>query len=54
LFIEGSDSPYANLIAARPDNVNSPALHKLVAALRTPESKKYIQEKYKGAIVATF
>ena len=54
LFIEGSDSPYANLIAARPDNVNSPALRKLVAALRTPESKKYIQEKYKGAIVATF
>ena len=54
LFIEGSDSPYANLIAARPDNVNSPTLRKLVAALRTPESKKYIQEKYKGAIVATF
>jgi hypothetical protein len=25
LFIEGPDSPYANLVAARPDNVNSPA-----------------------------
>jgi D-methionine transport system substrate-binding protein len=54
LFIEGSDSPYANLIAARADNVNSPALRKLVAALRTPGAKKFIQDKYKGAVVATF
>jgi len=54
LFIEGSDTPYANLIAARPDNVNSPALKKLVAALRTPAAKKFIQDKYKGAVVATF
>jgi D-methionine transport system substrate-binding protein len=54
LFIEGSDSPYANLIAARPDNVNAPALKKLVAALRTPEAKKFIQDKYQGAVVATF
>jgi len=54
LFIEGSESPYANLIAARAENANSPALKKLVAALRTPEAKKFIQEKYKGAVVATF
>jgi D-methionine transport system substrate-binding protein len=54
LFIEGADSPYANLVAARPDNVNSPALHKLVAALRSPDAKQFIQEKYHGAVVATF
>ncbi len=54
LFIEGADSPYANLIAARPDNVNSPAIAKLVAALRTPAAKKFVQEKYKGAVVTTF
>ena len=54
LFIEGSDSPYANLIAARPDNVSSPALRKLVNALHSPATKKFIQEKYRGAIVATF
>jgi D-methionine transport system substrate-binding protein len=54
LFIEGSDSPYANLIAARPDNVNSPALRKVVEALRSPAAKKFIQEKYRGAVVATF
>ena len=54
LFVEGADSPYANLVAARPDNVNSPALLKLVTALRSPAAKKFIQDKYHGAVVATF
>lgn len=54
LFIEGADSPYANLIAARQDNVGSPALRKLVEALRSLAVKKFIQDKYHGAVVATF
>jgi len=54
LFIEGADSPYANLIVAREDNKNSPALAKLVQALHTPEVKKFIQDKYKGAVVPAF
>jgi D-methionine transport system substrate-binding protein len=54
LFIEGADSPYANLIAARADNVSSPALRKLVDALRSPAARKFIQDKYHGAVVATF
>ena len=54
LFIEGADSPYANLVAARADNVDSPALRKLVAALRSQAAKRFIQEKYHGAVVATF
>jgi D-methionine transport system substrate-binding protein len=54
LFIEDADSPYANLVAARPDNVNSAAIQKLVAALRSPAAKKFVQETYHGAVVATF
>src|SRR6201999_390430 len=54
LFIEGADSPYANLVAARTDNVDSPALRKLVAALRSQATKQFIQQKYRGAVVATF
>ena len=54
LFIEGADSPYANLVAARPDNVSSPALRKLVEALRSPAAKQFIRDKYHGAVVATF
>ncbi|MFC4275897.1 MetQ/NlpA family ABC transporter substrate-binding protein [Achromobacter aloeverae] len=54
LFIEGADSPYANLIVAREDNKGSPALAKLVQALHTHEVKKFILEKYKGAVVPAF
>lgn len=54
LFIEAPDSPYANLVAARPDNVNSPAIQKLVAALRSPAAKKFVQDKYQGAVLTTF
>ena len=54
LFIEGSDSPYVNILVARPDDQNSEDMKKLVAALHTPEVKAFILEKYKGAIVPAF
>jgi D-methionine transport system substrate-binding protein len=54
LFIEGADSPYANLLAARTDNASSPALKKLIDVLHTPEVKKFIEEKYKGAVGPAF
>ncbi|WP_343593382.1 MetQ/NlpA family ABC transporter substrate-binding protein [Paracidovorax wautersii] len=54
LFIESADSPYANFVAARRDRINDPAIQKLVKALHTPEVKKFIEEKYKGAIVPAF
>ena len=37
-----------------PDNVDSPAIRKLVAALRSPEVKKFIQDKYQGAVISAF
>lgn len=54
LFIEGADSPYANLVAARADRANDPRIQKLVKALHTPEVKKFIQDKYQGAVVPAF
>jgi len=54
LFIEGSDSPYANLVVARQDNKDAPALRKLVDALHTEAVKQFIAEKYKGAVVPAF
>ena len=54
LFIEDANSPYANLLVAREDNKNSPAFKKLIAALNSPEVKKFIEEKYKGAVVPAF
>ncbi|KAG1447171.1 hypothetical protein G6F57_017137 [Rhizopus arrhizus] len=54
LFIEGADSPYANILVTRTDNKDAPGIKKLVDALHTPEVKKFIQEKYKGAVVPAF
>lgn len=54
LFIEGADSPYANILVTRADNKDAPAIKKLVAALHSPEVRKFILEKYKGAVVPAF
>ena len=54
LVIEGSDSPYVNILVARPDDKDSDAMKKLVAALHSPEVKAFILEKYKGAVVPAF
>ena len=54
LVIEGSDSPYVNILVTREDNKDSDAVKKLVAALHTPEVKAFILEKYKGAILPAF
>lgn len=54
LFIEDKHSPYANLVATRPEEVNSPAIRKLVEALRSPATRRFIEEKYHGAIVPAF
>ncbi|NMM79919.1 methionine ABC transporter substrate-binding protein [Acidovorax sp. SRB_14] len=54
LFIEGADSPYTNIVAARADRANDPVIQKLMKALHTPETKKFIQDKYKGAVVPAF
>lgn len=54
LAIEGGKSPYVNILVAREDNKTSPAIRKLAAALATPEVKKFIAEKYQGAVVPVF
>ncbi|MDD0976550.1 MetQ/NlpA family ABC transporter substrate-binding protein [Pseudomonas fontis] len=54
LVIEGSDSPYVNILVAREDNKDAEAMKKLIAALHTPEVKAFILEKYKGAVVPAF
>ncbi|MCU1762926.1 MetQ/NlpA family ABC transporter substrate-binding protein [Pseudomonas sp. 14P_8.1_Bac3] len=54
LVIEGSDSPYVNILVARADNKDSEDMKKLVAALHSPEVKAFILEKYKGAVVPAF
>lgn len=54
LFFEGGDSPYANFLAARQDRAQDPRIAKLVQALRTPEVRKFIKDKYQGAVIPAF
>lgn len=54
LFIEGSDSPYANILVTRKDNAETESVKKLVNALQSDDVRKFIEEKYKGAIVPAF
>jgi len=54
LIIEGSDSPYVNILVARADNQDSAAMQKLAKALNSPEVKAFILEKYQGAVVPAF
>lgn len=54
LFIENANSPYANILVSRPDNKDADAVKKLIAALHTPEVKKFIETKYQGAVVPAF
>lgn len=54
LIIEGSESPYVNILVARPDNKDSEAMQKLAAALKSDAVKDFIMEKYEGAVVPAF
>lgn len=54
LFIEGSESPYANVLAVRTKDKDNPALQKLAKALNSQTVKDYILNTYKGSIVPAF
>ncbi|ADH61091.1 lipoprotein, YaeC family [Thermoanaerobacter mathranii subsp. mathranii str. A3] len=54
LFIESADSPYVNVLVVRKGDESRPELMKLAEALNSPEVKKFIEEKYKGAVVPAF
>lgn len=54
IAMEDKDSPYANILVVRTGDESRPEIQKLVKALTSPEVKKFIEEKYKGSIAATF
>lgn len=54
LVIEGSESPYVNILVSREDNKDSPAMQKLAKALHSDAVKQFIAEKYQGAVVPAF
>jgi len=54
IVMEGSSSPYVNIVAVRAGDENRPEIKALIKAMQSPEVKQFIDEKYKGAVVAAF
>ena len=54
LLIEGSESPYVNILVTTSEKKDNAALQKLAQALHSAEVKQFIEEKYKGAVVPAF
>lgn len=55
LFVEGSSSPYVNVLCVKEGNENKPEIQALIKALKSDKVKNYIGEKYpNGEVVAVF
>ena len=55
LFVEGSSSPYVNVLCVKEGNENLPAVQAVIKALKSDKVKNYISEKYpNGEVVAVF
>ena len=54
IFMEDKTSPYVNIVAVREGDENRAEIKVLINALHSDKMKKFIEEKYKGAIVPAF
>ena len=55
LVVEGSDSPYVNIVAVKQGNENNPAIIALVKALQSAEIKDWVAKTYtNGEVVIVF
>ncbi|WP_050616288.1 MetQ/NlpA family ABC transporter substrate-binding protein [Bacillus testis] len=51
IAIEGSESPYVNVIAVRKEDKDNKDIQTLVDVLHSKEIQDFIKDKYKGAVV---
>ncbi len=54
IAIEGSDSPFANILVVKEGNETKLEIQALYKELTSDEIKSYIEEKYQGAVVPAF
>ncbi|MCI6906865.1 MAG: MetQ/NlpA family ABC transporter substrate-binding protein [Succinatimonas sp.] len=54
LFVEEKESPYVNILVAHSGSIDKPGIKALAKALHSPEVKKFIEEKYQGAVAPAF
>jgi len=54
IAIEDPKGPYVNIIAVREADRNKPWVAKLIAAYHSPEVKQFIENRFGGAVVASW
>ena len=54
LLIEGTESPYANIVSVKAGNESDEKIKALINALQSDEVKKFIEDKYEGGVVPAF
>ena len=54
ILIEDEDSPYANIVAVKTEDKDLPKFKKLMEVLNSDACKKFIEEKYDGAVIPAF
>ncbi|HEC1236939.1 TPA: MetQ/NlpA family ABC transporter substrate-binding protein [Campylobacter upsaliensis] len=54
IFIEDKDSPYANILVVKEGKEQDPKIKVLTKALQSEKIKKFIEEKYNGAVIPAF
>lgn len=54
IYLEGADSPYANILVVRAGELQDSRFKALVKVLQSQKVKDYILENYNGGVVATF
>lgn len=54
IALEGSKSPYANILVVRDSEKSEPWVAKFVKAYRSAEVREFIKNEFKGSVVADF
>ncbi|WP_419962014.1 MetQ/NlpA family ABC transporter substrate-binding protein [Psychrobacillus sp. BM2] len=54
ILLESSNSPYVNFIVVRAENKDDPTIQKFVKAYQSEEVRKFIEEEFKGSVLASW
>ncbi|WP_100064947.1 MetQ/NlpA family ABC transporter substrate-binding protein [Miniphocaeibacter massiliensis] len=54
IVMEGNDTPYVNIVAVKEENKDNESIKKLIKVMTSEKAKKFIEEKYEGAVVPAF
>ncbi|MDL2311191.1 MetQ/NlpA family ABC transporter substrate-binding protein, partial [Peptostreptococcaceae bacterium OttesenSCG-928-C18] len=54
IVMEGTDTPYVNIVTVKEENKDDENIKKLIKIMTSENAKKFIEEKYEGAVVPAF